>query len=227
MGWVDMKTSTKVLSASIILGSFYYFFRTKPSVPLHDSQPRVTESVQEESAPVEEIEEQPAAPAKFKTHPMMNNMNAQGSSQDSEPTPEGDPSPEATAGNEHNGDQVQPPVPPKAEAQSDSEVEGQLNEKISADSRVQRVADILAVNCQSGTCVVRAQAKPDLDQEVQMAFILFQKEHPEFGSNFRMEPNPDDPSINNFVYTRDNGQQAPTQMEPISSNPAPVPQVTR
>ncbi|MBC7530140.1 MAG: hypothetical protein H7318_01090 [Oligoflexus sp.] len=218
-----MKTSTKILSASIILGSFYYFYRAKPSVPLHDSEPKVVESATGESSNADRDQDsQVAASPKLKLHP-MNNHKLQAPVQDSEPTPEGDPSPEALAGNEHNGD----PSQTKPEVQSDSEIEGHLNEKIAADTRVQRVADILAVNCQSGTCVVRAQAKPDLEQELQMAFILFQKEHPEFGSNFRMEPNPDDPSINNFVYSKDNGQQAPTQMEPVSSNPPNVPQVTR
>lgn len=220
-----MKTSTKILSASIILGSFYYFYRAKPSVPSHDSEPKLVKSAQRESSDADRDQNQDshvAAAPKLKLRP-MNNHNVQPPAQDSEATPEGDPSPEAMAGNEHNGD----PSQTKPDAQSDSEIEGHLNEKIVADTRIQRVADILAVNCQSGTCVVRAQAKPDLEQELQMAFILFQKEHPEFGSNFRMEPNPDDPSINNFVYSKDNGQQAPTQMEPVSSNPPNVPQVTR
>jgi hypothetical protein len=213
-----MKTSTKVLSASIVLASFYYFYRAKPVVPAHSSEPKEQRVVEDVTAPVEAESETSHAP-KMKLHP-MNNHTVQATAPDSEPTPEGEPSPESVAGDSSQGQA-------KPEVQSDSEIEGHLNEKISADARVQRVADILSVNCQSGTCVVRAQAKPDLEQEVQMAFILFQKEHPEFGSNFRMEPNPDDPTINNFVYTKDNSQPAPTQMEPISTNPPTIPQVTR
>ncbi len=78
-----------------------------------------------------------------------------------------------------------------------------LTEDLSNDNRIQKVAEIRLVRCEDKSCVVTAQVKPGEEEEVQMAFILFQKDHLQYGSGFKIDSDKDDAHTVTFTYTRE------------------------
>ncbi|RYZ52084.1 MAG: hypothetical protein EOP07_20165 [Proteobacteria bacterium] len=93
------------------------------------------------------------------------------------------------------------PVPPDSETlRGDNAQSNALKSKLSADSRIQGAAVVEGVQCDSGTCLVIAKAKASMEQEIQTAFTLFQRDYPEFGSKFKMEISPDAEGVSTFMF---------------------------
>jgi hypothetical protein len=93
------------------------------------------------------------------------------------------------------------PVPPDSEIlRADNAQSEALTTRLASDSRIQGAAIIQSVQCDSGTCLVSAQAKATMEQEIQTAFTLFQRDYPEFGSKFKMEISPDAQGVSTFMF---------------------------
>lgn len=78
--------------------------------------------------------------------------------------------------------------------------EAELMESFAADERIQKVADVISVICYSEYCEVKAQAKPNEDDNLENQFMMHLKAHPQFGAEFKSAPIKDADHMMTFTY---------------------------
>lgn len=169
----------------LIIAGIFIYLGLKP-------EPRV-ESVQENGAPVS-LETNPG----FESGHLDKNTDI--------PEAKAPPLPSSTGETAVTGEDSGPierpsPVPPDSEIlRADNAQTEALKSRLAGDSRIQGAAIVQSVQCDSGTCLVMAQAKASMEQEIQTAFTLFQRDYPEFGGTFKMEISPDTQGVSTFMF---------------------------
>lgn len=78
--------------------------------------------------------------------------------------------------------------------------EAELMESFAADERIQKVADVISVICYADYCEVKAQAKPNEDDNLENQFMMHLRAHPQFGTDFKSAPIKDAEHMMTFTY---------------------------
>jgi hypothetical protein len=191
-----MRNVLLTIFALVLSYTVYQKFFTRVNIP-KDERVATAPSV-DDSEMIEAFEEVPT-PSNFAPprHPSQN-----------VPTASADHSELPESGEENQPAESAPLEAPKekaasAVAPSIKEVrysEAELMESFAADERIQKVADVISVICYADYCEVKAQAKPNEDENLENQFMMHLKSHPQFGAEFKLAPIKDAEHMMTFTY---------------------------
>jgi hypothetical protein len=81
-------------------------------------------------------------------------------------------------------------------------IEDRMLTTLRNDAAIQKIGDVMNVECRGLKCSVAVEAKNPEDSGVQMAVLKFVQAHPEYGTNFTIDESKDDPKVTLFTFSR-------------------------